>query len=256
MRILKITLFAVAVAFYAGGAVLCYAEGSAGAEQLFARGNLYYEEGRYGEAIEEYSSILRSGKASAAVYYNLAGAYFKAGELGRSILNYERALSMDPRDADIRANYRFVRSLITGRTVQDRGFWAWAPVRKYARLFTVNEMAVITSFAFFLVFVVLAAAVILPRGRKYPFALAALLLMFIVFSSAVTWHKIRLIKSCAVVVAPQADALFSPFDTATKFFTLHEGTGVMVLGERNGWYRVRRSDGQKGWVRKQDVERM
>ena len=256
MRIVKIILVSVSAAFLASGAALCCAGEAADAEQLFARGNVYYEEGRYVEAIEEYSAIVRSGKASAPVYYNLAGAYFKTGELGRSILNYERALSMAPRDADIRANYRFARSLITGRTVPDRGFRSWAPVRKYARMFTANELALITSSAFFLVFVVSGAAVILPRGRKYLFALAALLVMSMVFSSAVTWHKIRLMRSCAVVVVPQADALFSPFDTATKFFTLHEGTRAMVLGERNGWYRVRRSDGQTGWVRKQDVERM
>lgn len=256
MRTLKITLVFVSAFFFAAGAALCYAGEDAGAEQLFARGNLYYEEGRYDEAIEEYSAIIKAGKASAPVYYNLAGAYFKAGELGRSILNYERALSMAPRDADIMANYRFVRSLITGRTVPDRGFWSWAPVRKYARIFTVNEMAGITSLVFFLVFFVLGAAVILSRGRNYTFALAALLLIFMIFSSAVTWHKIRLMKHCAVVVVPQSDALFSPFDTATKFFTLHEGTRAIVLDERNGWYRVKRSDGQKGWVRKQDVERM
>ena len=250
---MKITLLAGVMLVFA---LSCYAQESVDAEQLLASGNNYYEKGEYGKAIEEYSGIVKSGESSAAVYYNLAGAYFKSGDLGRAILNYGRALTMAPRDADIRANYRFARSMVTGKPVPERGFWSWRPVRLYSWQFTVNEMTVITSAAFFFFFVLCAAAVMLPQIKKYLIALATVTAVFVILSTSVISYKIRMINSYAVTVVPQAEALFGPFDTATKFFTLYEGNGVTVLKDKDDWYKVRRSDGKIGWVKRSEVERI
>ena len=54
----------------------------------------------------------------------------------------------------------------------------------------------------------------------------------------------------------KAEALFGPFDSATKFFTLHEGMGVTILSSKNGWYKVRRADGKAGWIYEDGVERI
>jgi tetratricopeptide (TPR) repeat protein len=234
----------------------CCAQEGIGREELFASGNNYYEAGEYEKAVESYSGIVRSGESSAAVYYNLAGAYFKMGDLGRAILNYERALNMDPRDADIKANYRFAKSMITGKPVPDKGFWSWRPVKLYSKEFTVNEMIIMTSAAFFVLFTVCAAVVISKRAKRSLISLAAVIGVFIILSSMVISNKIGQMNSYAVVVAPQAEALFGPFYTATKFFTLYEGNDVRVLSEKDDWYKVRRSDGKTGWVKSSGVERI
>ena len=52
---------------------------------------------------------VKEGRA-AEVYYNLGNSYYKADDIARAILNYERALLLEPGNADIRANLEIARS--------------------------------------------------------------------------------------------------------------------------------------------------
>ncbi|MFA6636385.1 MAG: tetratricopeptide repeat protein [Candidatus Omnitrophota bacterium] len=225
-------------------------------ETFFASGNREYEKGDYSRAIAEYEKARFSDKVSAALYYNLAGAYFKSGDVGRAVLNYERALRLAPRDPDIAANYAFARSMVTGKEPLKRGFFAWRPVRLYSGFFTVNEITAMTSGLFFLLFVIIAAAVVSERSRAIARGAAIFLTVIIVFNSAIIFHKVKDERSYAVTVVPSLDVLFGPFDSATKFFTLHEGNGVTILETKDLWYRVRRPDGMAGWVRQSGIERI
>ncbi|HSA31118.1 MAG TPA: tetratricopeptide repeat protein, partial [Candidatus Omnitrophota bacterium] len=81
---------------------------------VFAKANTEYQQGRYEEAGGLYEQILESGQESGALYYNLGNSYFKKGQIGKAILNYERALDFFPRDADLQANYAFARSITRG----------------------------------------------------------------------------------------------------------------------------------------------
>ena len=47
---------------------------------------------------------------SADIYYNLGNSYYKNKNIAKAVLNYERALLMNPGDADIRFNLEMARS--------------------------------------------------------------------------------------------------------------------------------------------------
>ncbi|HUI25620.1 MAG TPA: BatD family protein, partial [Candidatus Kryptonia bacterium] len=78
---------------------------------VFFHANALYGEEHYAEAAAEYEKILAGGRESSSVYFNLGNAYFKAGDVGRAILNYERARRLIPRDPDLHANLDYARSL-------------------------------------------------------------------------------------------------------------------------------------------------
>ncbi len=223
-------------------------------ERLFSRGNDYYEKGEYDRAISEYEKILAGGYESGPFYYNLAGAYFKDGRLGKAMLNYERARRIMPRDADLAANYRFALANVKGRVKPAGGIWNSRFLRMYSGSFTVDEITWSSSGLYVMAVVLLFLAVIRPRARRYCLAGALLLFVFIVFNFLVIRHKAAGIGAEAVTVALREEALFGPFESATKFFTLHEGMGVTVLTAKNGWYKVRRADGKVGWVRAEALE--
>src|SRR5512141_279622 len=73
-------------------------------EQRFEQGNEAYQQGKMSEAVEIYESILRNGYLSGPLYYNLGNAYYRAGNIPRAILNYERALRLMPGDEDLHHN--------------------------------------------------------------------------------------------------------------------------------------------------------
>ena len=74
-----------------------------------AEGDSAYVKNDYASAIQIYEALLKEGEA-AEVYYNLGNSYYKAGDIAKAILNYERALLIQPGNADIRANLEIARA--------------------------------------------------------------------------------------------------------------------------------------------------
>ena len=253
MKALKIISFA---SLFFISAVVSHAEQQASPERLFARGNDYYEQGDYANAISEYEKVLASKKASAALYYNLAGAYFKDGNLGKAILNDERASYIMPRDADLNKNYKFAQAMVKGRIMPARNIWSWYPLRIYYKYFTVDELTWLSSGAFMALLLLFLAALVWHGTRGYTLTLAVMLAIVILCNTVIIWHKARDMKTAAITVAPRAEAYFGPFDTATKFFTLSEGDKVNVVNEKDDWYKVIRADGKVGWIHKNEAERI
>jgi len=223
-------------------------------QKFFFEGNGYYENGKYADAAAAYEKIIDDGYANGAVCYNLAGAYFKAGDLGRAILNYERAKYFMPRGADLTQNYRFARRKMK-RTVSPRKeMWLWKPVRIYSSFFTVRELMWIASGMYFLILIVIAAGVIFPKMRRHRLIPIIALIAGILFTSFCVVVKAKEISSAAVVMVSETSAFFGPFDSATKFFTLYEGMPVEVLKSKDDWLKVRRRDGKSGWIKEDKVQ--
>lgn len=74
-----------------------------------AEGDSAYMRNDYVSAIQIYENLLKKGEA-AEIYYNLGNSYYKAGDIARAILNYERASLLQPGNTDIRANLEIARS--------------------------------------------------------------------------------------------------------------------------------------------------
>ena len=81
-----------------------------------AEGDSAYMRYDYASAIQIYESLLKKGEA-AEIYYNLGNSYYKADDIAKAILNYERALLLQPGNADIRANLEIARSKTIDKVV-------------------------------------------------------------------------------------------------------------------------------------------
>ena len=92
------------------------------AEEAFERGNEAYAAGDWAAAAAEYRTVLDYRVADARVYYNLANAEFRMGRLGPSILHYEKARRLDPADAEIQSNLRFVQGFRFDRVEVEESF--------------------------------------------------------------------------------------------------------------------------------------
>ena len=94
-------------------------------QTTFEQANIAYAEGRYEDAATGYEALLAEGP-NATLYYNLGNACFKQGELAQAILNYERALRLQPNHKDAQYNLKFAQSRITDNIVeQDFFLSAW-----------------------------------------------------------------------------------------------------------------------------------
>ena len=84
-----------------------------------------YVKGDYKAAIEAYETILTNEGEAADVYYNLGNAYYKSENIAKAILNYERALLLNPSDEDVAFNLELARSKTVDK-VADVHKFLWA----------------------------------------------------------------------------------------------------------------------------------
>src|SRR5882672_4518429 len=79
---------------------------SSGLSKIYHDANIAYQKLDYEKSIRLYEELIKAKYVSIEVYYNLGNAYFKAGNFAKAIINYERALKMDPDDEDVNFNLK------------------------------------------------------------------------------------------------------------------------------------------------------
>lgn len=221
---------------------------------FFDEGNRAYQENDFERALERYEQVVQSGYESAELYYNMGNAYFKLGDLGRSILFYERALRLQPRNRDVRANLELVRSLVIDEVVPLPGFWLFRVVDWWVHAIPRVWLIVIVTAGY-----VLAAAglvtVLLARsaglralGIRVVIPAVATLAIFGVNLIAVQWGIGT--PTEAVVLADEVPVNSAPSDDqALELFTIHEGTKVRIDQDAGEWVEIVLADGKVGWAR-------
>lgn len=209
----------------------------------------------YEKAINESVSI---NEVSAQLYYNLGNAYFKHNHLGKAILNYERALLLDPGDSDIRHNLRFANNRKVDRTTPTGDIFISNWFKALRNQFSSNVWA-ITAIVFFILFII-SLAVYLFAGalwiRKTAFysaiVLFLLMLVFNIFSFSQKKEQIR--GDNAIVMVGAASVNASPDGNSNELFELHEGTKVRIKESDGNWYEIEIDNGSVGWIRKDNIE--
>ena len=69
----------------------------------------------YEQAAELYQQVIDAGLVAPELYYNLGNAYFKQHNIPMAILNYERALQLDPGNEDIKYNLELARTYVSDK---------------------------------------------------------------------------------------------------------------------------------------------
>jgi len=116
---LKLLIF-ILLLYFSGGS--CFAADKPSAEELYFEANRAYKEDRYPEAIDGYLQLIGQGYVNGHLYYNLGNAYFRAGQIGRAILNYKRARLLIPRDADLNFNLHYALDQTQDAISADQNF--------------------------------------------------------------------------------------------------------------------------------------
>lgn len=233
---------------------------SLSAEELWDSANQAYNEGRFEQAATAYEQILSRELHSAALYYNLANAYFKQGKLGEALLNYNRASRIAPSDEDIRHNQEYAEKMTKDSIEKIPEFFlvTWFGQVRGAMSCTAWTLL---SIAMLAVALVMALVYLLAQRmslRKVGFyTMAAAILLFVATSIfAISQRNLMVNRSEAIVMSSAASVKSSPDRSATELFVLHEGTKVTIGASTDGWAEVRIADGRKGWIEDKRIERI
>ncbi|MCX5713646.1 MAG: SH3 domain-containing protein [Candidatus Omnitrophica bacterium] len=217
-------------------------------EDAFSEGNSLYRHNQYDAALSEYGKILHSGLESGNLYYNVGNSYFKKGELGLAVLNYERARFLIPGDSDLRSNYDYARSQLNLSSDALPGNWFSRNLDKVFSNMNMNTLMLTLSLFYLFILIELALRVFLGSRLKFYKTALAVLVLILFLSGFAFYRRIEFFHKGAVVTVKEIEAKFEPLDKATTYFTLPEGSKVIVVDSSGDWLKVKRQDNKVGWV--------
>jgi hypothetical protein len=222
-------------------------------QEIVAQGNQLYQDGDYAGAAAAYQAVLESGFESPAVHYNLGNALFKSGDLGGSILEWERARALDPADADVLANLELARSLTADAIEPLPRFWLLSAVSWWVDLIPRGLLIVLVATAWFALGAGVALRVLVKRDDVRGVATWTALVAGVVVLVLGTNLFVRELgigrAEHGVILAAAVPVRSAPADQDDlTLFEIHEGTLVRIDQRAGEWAEVVLEDGKVGWV--------
>lgn len=226
--------------------------GGLGKTISLAEPNLLYSEGKYEEAYSLYAEMAKQGIVSDALYYNLANAAYKTGRYAEAVLNYKKALRINPNHSDARFNLKITQQMLidkktdytevglskflhTIRYSLSMDGWAWMQI---LWLF----LGVISFVAVYLVSQI--------QLKKVLFLLSFLFLIPAVISFGFAqWQYAELHVQEAVIMSSSVNVHSEPAENATVLFILHGGSSVYILQTKDQWMKISFDDEKIGWIK-------
>ncbi len=242
---------------------------AADAASLASQGDSAYIQDRFDEAVELYTRALADEGVSSLLYYNLGNAYYRGGKTGKAIVNYERALILDPRNGDARTNLEFVNGKITDKP-QDNATILTNLFNKMVNLVNFNTWAWLAVVAFILLLGAVGLYIFTSGilARKCGFFGAIILLVITISPIVLSYAGSSRAKAHdkAVVIEPSTMLSTSPRapkERSEEALLLHEGTKVEILDSvatpgdslTKIWYDVR-INANRAWIRGNAVEKI
>lgn len=211
-----------------------------------------YMQKNYAVAAQLYEAVLKQGEAT-AIYYNLGNAYYKCDQLGKAILNYERALRLSPGDADIRANLEVARAKTVDKVVPANEIFFVTWIKVLTNCMSIDSWAVCGIACFVLLLISLAlfffAKSLVWRKAGFISGIAMLLLTVMCNAIAYDQKRTQIDKSSAIVVIPTVSVRSTPSESGTTLFVLHEGYKVTIKDDSmREWKEVLLDNGHVGWI--------
>ncbi len=227
---------------------------------MFLQGNQYYQEKEYVLAVESYLEVAAQGYVSEQLYYNLGNAYFKAGEIGKSILYYEKALLLNPSNDDIKHNLAFANQQITDRIEALPELFIVQWWNSCSAFFSYNGWAVVGVVSAFLVVIFILVFLFsrAPLIKNVTLLLFVLSVIFLIFSTIFGYKQLNQMQesTSAIVMAPIVNAKSTPSKSGSDLFVIHEGLKVSITDQLNEWVEVKIPNGEKGWVLIESIQKI
>lgn len=235
-----------------------------------------YEKGDYGKAIEIYEQIAKDRGCSAPLLANLGNAYVKAGDYGRAMLCYQRALRINPGDKEVKGNIAYLQSKVEdnnkaeakGKKVSvipdDKPFFT--DLRHYISFSHLSNTWALWAGIMFVFTCACAALYIFTSDvllRKIGFfgGFIALVISVITLIFALVSASDRNKDKEGVVTAYKVNLYSEPsLDSKPVANSLTRGTLLDVLEIENDeentqkWYKVRLNVDYSGWISSSDFE--
>src|SRR5438132_3650629 len=242
----QVILMKIAIALFTF--VLSVTDASAAPNDArFEKANSEYAASNFKEAISDYGSLVQSGEWSANLFYNLGNAYYRAGDYGHAILNYERALRIDWQHPEAQANLRIARDETHGLELTPSLF------ERYVNAGSIGAFTLAAAILFWLAVMLL----VMPSRRS--FLMGAIFCFVLSGCCAIAIYTLvhgPRGQALAVIIRNNVEARVATADTARTVLALPPGSEVLIVQPRGDWTYAALPNDQRGWIPTEAVEKV
>ena len=224
-----------------------------GQEISKAQADSAYINNDYANAVYLYEDILANQGESADIYYNLGNSYYKMDNIAKAILNYEKALMLNPGNGDIRFNLELAQSKTVDKVTPMSEVFLVTWMKSLTN--TMSEQGwsklAIASFILTLLGLVLYFFSKKITMKKIGFISALCLMLVCILANvfASSQKSKAQSHSSAIIMEPSVTVKSTPNEGGTELFILHEGRKVMIKDNTmREWKEIQLEDGNAGWV--------
>src|SRR6266436_3192221 len=222
------------------------------ADVEFAKANEEFAQGHFKEAISGYEALIRAGQWSANVFYDLGNAYFRTGDFGRAILNYERALALQRHHPEATANLQIARDEAHALEMQP------SRLERSLQVATINQYTIAAATAFWLA--VFAIVRLIFVRRRSATVIAVSICCLLVLAAAVcaifTLERGSKGQTLAIVTGNDVQARLATADTANSVLALPAGSEIKILSTRGDWIYAALPNNLRGWIQTKNAEQV
>ena len=238
--------------------VILNAETTIPVDSLFSIGNRYFSIEKYDYALEADLAILEKVEKP-GLYFNRGNTYYRQGNFGQAIWAYEKGIQLSPLHKDLKYNLDFVNARVKDRIEVPKGILFIEMYRTIKRNVKLNDlllwggiMILLASFAtFFKVFNIL--------DNIFAYRMTVILFIFSLLLHMIALDKYWEIsdKNEGIIISSIVNVRSAPIDRDEKIiFRIHEGLKVDIVQSQPGWFEIILLDGKKGWIEHQSLLRL
>jgi tetratricopeptide (TPR) repeat protein len=214
----------------------------------FVAANREYEAGHFQAATEGYEALVRTGHSNASLFYNLGNAWYRRGDLARAILNYERALALEPNHAEATANLRLVRD--QARALELTPAWP----ESFLVSMRSDSYAWMAAIGFWLgAFALTAFGFRRSAGRAVAMIVAFLFCAGALYALYIVENGNRG-RALAIVTGKNINARLATADNANSVLALPAGSEIKILSTRGDWSYAALPNNLRGWIPTKSAE--
>ena len=220
-----------------------------------------YAAADYVAAIHIYERLITTKGEAAPVYYNMGNAYYKSNDIARAILNYERALLLDPSNDDILFNLELAcsRTVDKNAVVNELFFVRW--FRDFSSILPVDGWAKCGIICFVILILCLTLFIFSKKSKTkkiiFIFALFSLVCTILANVIAADRKEKMQCRENAIVMEPSVTVRSTPSTSGTELFVIHEGKKVTIKDDSmRDWKEIELEDGNIGWLPASAIEQI
>jgi hypothetical protein len=225
-----------------------------GNEPLLDSAKENYDKSNFELAIQQYQSVLKKGLLSPDIYYNLGNAYYRNSQLGYCILNYEKALKLNPSHKNAAFNLNLAKAKRVDKFDEVPQFSFSLILIGVNKYISHGISSIIGSI------LIIAAASGFIYGKKVKikkfinFAIITAIIGFII--TFLAWNQQSAINNykSGIAVAKSSNIFSEPNPNSTLLFEIHEGVKLEISSESNGWINIKTPSNGVGWIEDSNIK--